>query len=155
MLKRLILRRASLAAAAMTAASLAAGCDESLSTLAGPTPNLTPTFTSIQRDIFEATDSAGRAACTQCHNDAGARFTAGLNLRRDVAYNNLVDVPSTERPGLKRVQPGDPAGSYLIHKVRGGPNIVGERMPRTTGPFLTEGQIAIIERWIALGAPRD
>jgi hypothetical protein len=32
---------------------------------------------------------------------------------------------------------------------------VGERMPRTGGPYLTEGQVAIIKRWIALGAPND
>ena len=32
-----------------------ASCDEKLSTLAGPTPNLEPTFASIQHDIFEAT----------------------------------------------------------------------------------------------------
>ena len=35
----------------------AAGCDESLSSVAGPTPDLTPTFSSIQRDIFEAADA--------------------------------------------------------------------------------------------------
>lgn len=35
-----------LAGAAVTA------CDESLSKLAGPTPNLEPTFSSIQRDIM-------------------------------------------------------------------------------------------------------
>ena len=41
-------------------AVLAAGCDESLESVAGPTPNLTPTFSSIQRDIFQAADSSGR-----------------------------------------------------------------------------------------------
>ena len=42
-------------------------CDEKLSSIAGPTPNLEPTFASIQKEIFETTDSAGRVACTGCH----------------------------------------------------------------------------------------
>ena len=49
------------------------GCDESLREFAGPTPDLQPTFSSIQRDIFNATDSAGRLACTSCHNRPGWR----------------------------------------------------------------------------------
>ena len=40
----------------------AAGCDQKLSTLAGPTPNLEPTFASVQSQIFESTDVAGRQA---------------------------------------------------------------------------------------------
>ena len=49
------------------------GCDEKLSDLTGPTPNLAPTFTSIQRDIFTSSDSSGRAACSNCHTTAGGR----------------------------------------------------------------------------------
>ena len=51
--------------------------------------------------------------------------------------------------------PGDPENSYLIHKLEGRPGIVGVRMPRGTGPFLTAGQITIIRRWIELGAHND
>jgi hypothetical protein len=131
-------------------------CDESLSTLAGPTPNLEPTFSSIQRDIFEATDSAGRAACVTCHTDAGGRIPSnGLNLRHEVAYANLVGVASRGRPEVQRVEPGEPDSSYLVHKVEGRPNIVGQRMPRTGGPYLTDGQLLILRRWIALGAAND
>ena len=35
------------------------------------------------------------------------------------------------------------------------PDIVGQQMPRTGGPFLTDGQVLIIKRWIAIGAPRN
>ena len=52
------------AAALLLLATLASGCDENLESIAGPTPNLTPTFSSIERDIFNASDSSGRAACT-------------------------------------------------------------------------------------------
>ena len=44
-----------------------AACDESLTDITGPTPNLVPTFSSIQTEIFNNSDSSGRAACTQCH----------------------------------------------------------------------------------------
>jgi hypothetical protein len=129
-----------------------AACDEKLSEFAGPTPNLTPTFSAIQRDIFSATDSAGRVACTGCHNAQNARVAANLNLADGTSYGQLVNVASSNKPGAIRVIPGDPENSYLIHKIEGRPGIVGQRMPRTNGPFLTDGQVAIIRRWIAEGA---
>jgi hypothetical protein len=136
-------------------ALLAAGCDEKLSDVAGPTPNLTPTFASIQRDIFSAPDSTGRAACTSCHNAQNARFAANLNLADGGAYAQLVNAPSTNKPGAIRVIPGDPENSYVIHKIEGRPGIVGERMPRTGGPFLTPGQVLIIKTWIERGAENN
>ena len=149
--------RRTICATALALSALAlTGCDESLSTLAGPTPNLEPTFSSIAQHIFESTDSAGRAACTNCHTDAGGRVPPiGMVLRREVAYANLVGVRSVQRPGLQRVNPGNPDISYLVHKLEGHPEIVGQRMPRTGGPYVTEGQLAIIRRWIALGAPNN
>lgn len=130
-------------------------CDEDLSSLTGPTPNLTPTFSSIQNEIFNTTDSSGRLACINCHNAAGAAFTAGLNLTAAVSYNNLVGVTSRQRPPILRVSPGDPDNSYFIHKLEGSQGIVGTRMPRGTGPFLTDGQILVIRRWIELGAQNN
>jgi hypothetical protein len=130
-------------------------CDENLSTLAGPTPNLEPTFASIQRDIFETADSAGRVACVSCHNTRGAPFTAGLNLEGAVSYDQLVNVPSRNKPGAVRVIPGDPDNSYLVHKVEGRSGIFGLRMPNNGPPFLTSGQIRILRRWIEVGAPRN
>lgn len=136
-------------------AVLAAGCDESLESVAGPTPNLTPTFASIQRDIFQASDSSGRPSCTSCHNPNGGAFRAvGLDLSTEGTHASLVGVASRQKPGVLRVAPGDPANSYLIQKIEAQADIVGVRMPQR-GPFLTDGQIAIIERWIELGAKND
>jgi hypothetical protein len=134
---------------------VAAGCDESLSDVAGPTPDLEPTFSSIQQEIFDTTDSSGRAACTQCHRAGGAAAGTGLILTSDVSYGNLVNRPSRLRPGETLVIPGDPANSYMVRKLQGGPNITGERMPRTSGPFLTDGQMSIIRRWISEGAANN
>jgi hypothetical protein len=130
-----------------------AACDEQLSEVAGPTPNLEPTLTSIQRDIFSAADRSGRPACTNCHRTGGP--AAFLPLTDGAAYGSLVGRASSQRPGAIRVIPGDPEGSYLVQKLEGAPGITGQRMPFAGGPFLAEGQMRIIRRWIALGANND
>ena len=142
--------------ATVLAVSLTAGaCDQKLSTLAGPTPNLEPTFSSIQREIFETADSSGRKACTGCHTNVGRNPSSGLNLTHDLAYDQLVNVASRGKAGMMRVVPGDPESSYLVHKVEGRTGIAGQRMPYGGAPYLTDGQILILERWIAVGAPRN
>ena len=131
-----------------------AACDESLTDITGRTPNLVPTFSSIQTEIFSNSDSSGRAACTQCHNAVGRLFN-GLDLSPQVSYANLVGVASRGKVGAIRVVPGDPENSYLIHKLEGRPGIVGVRMPQIGPPYLTDGQILVIKRWIELGARND
>jgi hypothetical protein len=126
---------------------LIGACDESLKTVAGPTPNLEPTFTAIQRDIFQSTDSAGRAACVSCHRPASSIGS----LVSDSAYNTLVGAPSTRKAGEGLVIPGDPDRSYLVRKLEGATDIAGRRMPPNP-PYLTPGQIEIVRRWIRLGA---
>ena len=130
-------------------------CDEKLSTLAGPTPNFQPTFSSVQAQIFETTDVAGRQACVSCHTNVGHAPSGGLNLAHDVAYDQIVNVGSKERPASMYVVPGDPDSSYLVHKVEGLPDIIGRRMPFSGPPYLTDGQILILKRWIATGALRN
>jgi hypothetical protein len=129
-----------------------AGCDEKLSSIAGPTPNLEPTFASIQRDIFQTADASGRPACINCHTNVGRNPAGGFNLVAD-AYNQVV-AESSRKPGAIRVIPRDPANSYLLHKLKGSADIVGVRMPQN-GPYLTDGQVRIIERWIEIGAPNN
>jgi len=46
-------------------------------------------------------------------------------LTHDVAYDQIVNVGSTRKPGAIRIIPGDPDNSYLVHKVEGLPDIVG------------------------------
>lgn len=139
----------------LIASSTWSACDEKLSSIAGPTPDLAPTFASVQNLIFEATDSAGRTACTQCHtSNAGRAPSGGLNLNHDVAYDQLVAATVRGKPGAIRVIPGDPDNSYLIQKLEGSASIVGRRMPNNGPPYLTDGQILILRRWITVGAPR-
>ena len=131
------------------------GCDERLSDLAGPTPNLQPTLASIQREIFNVTDSTGRLACTQCHSNIGRTPSSGLSLLEGQSFQSLVAQPSRGKSGATLVVPGDPENSYIIKKLEGAADIAGVRMPRGNGPFLSAGQISIIRRWIALGAKND
>jgi hypothetical protein len=130
-------------------------CDEKLSSVTGPTPDLEPTFRSIQRDIFAARDLAGRQACTDCHSDVGRTPSGGLVLLDGRAYDFLVGRPSTGKTGETRVIPNDPDNSYLVKKLEGAADIAGVRMPRGNGPFLTQGQLLVIRRWIQTGAPNN
>ena len=140
---------------AVPLAMFAAGCDEKLSDLTGPTPNLEPTFASIQKEIFSTQDSSGRLACTQCHTNVGRTPAAGLNLVEGASYGALVGRPSINKPGETFVIPGDPDNSYLVKKLEGTAGIVGLRMPRNAGPFLTEGQMLVLRRWIKEGAANN
>ena len=123
------------------------GCDEKLSDLTGPTPNLKPTLSSIQSEIFSQ-------KCIGCHNGGGTRLPGIMNLTDGNSYASLVGVASIERPALQRVNPGDPENSYIIHKLEGRAGITGARMPFNGTP-LTDGQILVIKRWIELGAPNN
>jgi hypothetical protein len=132
-----------------------AACDEKLSSITGPTPDLAPTFSAIQRTIFSASDSSSRLACTPCHTDQGRTPAAGLNLVEGRAFASLVGRPSVGKPGATLVIPGDPDNSYLVKKLEGHADIAGLRMPRNNGPFLTEGQMLVIRRWISDGAANN
>jgi Planctomycete cytochrome C len=138
----------------VAAATTGLACDEKLSDITGPTPSLEPTFSNIRENIFESTDTAGRTACVACHTSAGQPAAGGLDLTSD-PYAALVNAPSLQKEGAVQVIPGDPDASYLIQKLEGAAGIVGLRMPRSGPPYLTDGQILVIERWIQLGARND
>jgi Planctomycete cytochrome C len=146
--------RAKLVGVTVVALLGAAACDEKLKDLTGPSPALTPTFSSIRSEILETTDLAGRTSCITCHTDQGRTPAGQLNLRAD-PYAALVNVASRQKAGATLVVPGDPDGSYLIHKLEGRSDIAQLRMPRNGPPYLTEGQILVIRRWIAIGAPNN
>ena len=137
----------------VAAACAASACDEPLKDVAGPSPNLQPTFSSINTEVFETTDLAGRTSCVTCHTNQGRTPASGLNLRSD-PFTALVNAPSRGRQGAILVVPGDPESSYLIRKLEGR-DISGVRMPQNGPPYLTSGQILVIRRWIELGAPNN
>ncbi|MGE3840402.1 MAG: hypothetical protein AB7I50_02325 [Vicinamibacterales bacterium] len=130
----------------------ASGCDERLSDITGPTPDLQPTFSSIQKEILLST---AQTACSNCHNAVNARFAGNLDLSGDGAYAALVNAASRNKAGAVRVVPGGPDNSYLIQKLEGRTGIFGLRMPQNGPPYLTEGQLLVIRKWILDGAERN
>jgi hypothetical protein len=42
-----------------------------------------------------------------------------------------------------------------VHKLEGRSDIVGVRMPIGGPPFLTDGQMLVVRRWIQSGAKND
>lgn len=53
------MRRTMMGCAVVALVFTTAACDEKLSDIAGPTPDLSPSLASIQRDIFSAADRWG------------------------------------------------------------------------------------------------
>ena len=95
-----------------------------------------------------------RTQCATCHMTGDE--PGGMKLYPSAAWASLVDVPSAESP-LKRVAPGEPAKSYLLHKLQGTHLDVGgegAQMPFAQPP-LPEETRALVRRWIEQGAPNN
>lgn len=77
--------------------------------------------------------------CVMCHNGPAAPL--GLAL-------DSLDGVLTGSSNGPVVVAGDPAGSELIGRIKGTSQ---PRMPMTGPPFLSDDEIALIERWVAGG----
>jgi hypothetical protein len=118
-----------------------------------PPPPPTP-MVSFSRDILRIFTNNGAKTCAQAGCHSGPNPQAGQNLSAATAYANIVNVASSERPDLRRVQPGNAANSYLYQKITGAPGIVGSMMPLAGGP-LSGSDMALIQQWINEGAPNN
>jgi len=90
--------------------------------------------------IFE--DNCATAGC-----HTGAAPMMGLKLTADEFYARTINQPSTEKPQLRRIKPGEPDSSYLVMKILGTPGIIGSRMPFGRAP-LTDEEITTIVEWV-------
>jgi len=106
-------------------------------------PPSAPTLAELSREVFTP-----NCAFAGCHG--GANPSAGLSLVADRIAGQLIGVTSPTS-GMKRVDPGNPEGSYLLKKVRGDAGIRGAQMP--LGGTLSAAEIEKIRAWIAAGAP--
>jgi hypothetical protein len=100
------------------------------------------------------------AHCINCHDKSkvGLPTFGALSLLPGDAHDALVNKRATEACGGIYVVPGDPAHSYLMHKVTEAMPCEGQQMPRPfeiiKPPPLTAKEIATIRSWITAGAPR-
>jgi hypothetical protein len=103
------------------------------------------------------------ANCVTCHDPAHpvvleAPTFVALALTPGGAYAALVGQPAHETCGGTLVVPGDPAASYLFHKLTDETPCEGRRMPHpgmlASRPPLPDADLATVETWIRDGAHR-
>ncbi len=110
----------------------------------------TPPAVSLAFDLQPIFDTY----CVQCHLLESAQ--GGLVIENGGAWANLVNVDSTQT-AMKRVNPGNPEGSYLSHKLRGTHlQVGGSGQPMPYGSEASAGisaeAVELIDRWISEGA---
>jgi mono/diheme cytochrome c family protein len=86
-----------------------------------------------------------RMNCSSCHGvkkpPKGMRLDDPLMVKQTV-----IDVPSKEREGLKRIDTQFPDKSYLLMKISGHKSILGEQMPPAYP--LNNNEIKVIRDWL-------
>jgi hypothetical protein len=122
-----------------------------------------PPIPSLAHDVQPIFAQRCAGGCHLASEDDGggcaAAPAAGLSLCAADAWDALVGVPSREAGGLRLVEQGDSARSYLLRKLlpasgSGGPitGVFGQREP--PGDPLPEPELRLIASWIDGGAPR-
>jgi hypothetical protein len=113
-----------------------------------PPPPASVTLSQLQSSIFTP-------RCSGCHNGVGAGLPGSMDLSSTAStFAALVGKASIEKPALQRVQAGDAANSYVVHKLEGAASIGGSRMP-LGGPFLDQATIDQVKEWINSGAANN
>ncbi len=95
--------------------------------------------------------------CHACHTANQREGLRDLHLY-DEGYDELVGVDSQQVPSIKRVEPGDPSNSYMVHKLRDTHLSVGgedDPMPPGDRDPLTSQQLGAIDAWIQAGAEKN
>jgi PKD repeat protein len=83
--------------------------------------------------------------CVACHTEL-ATNSGGLDLDPGDAYGELVDMESTEAPGVKLVESGSPERSYLMEKINATTPQIGTSM--RPGDPMSPTDRALIRDWI-------
>ena len=86
---------------------------------------------------------------SNCHSGGAPR--AGLNLEAANSYAMLYQIPSSQDPGVQRVNPGFPGQSYLIQKLE---NIGGVGQMPPGAPISDPFKLSV-RQWIMDGALDD
>ncbi len=114
------------------------------------------TYDRIQKQVFSAS-----CAVATCHDSESHDNSGGLLLEPGAALNNTVNQdpqnPAALGLGWRRIQPGNSATSFLMHKIDNDLTDavgLGSRMPRPPGRrMLPASSREIIRLWIDAGVP--
>jgi uncharacterized protein (TIGR03118 family) len=110
--------------------------------------NTPVTLTQLQTTIFTP-------KCAFCHTGNGTALPGSMNLSTTAAtFASLINVTSEKNPPMKRVLPGDPDNSFVVHKLEGTDLNGSARMP-FGGPFLDQPTIDTVRAWISQGAQNN
>lgn len=134
-----------LSVVSITLAALVVGCAKDEGPLIVPKPVVnigepidTAHFATEVLPIFEE-------HCYVCHPPMG-----DMDLDGTVAYDNLVNVPTSGYAPAVRIVPGDPAASVLWHKISQSGEYGLNMPPNET--FLSIEELRTIRDWIEQGA---
>jgi len=108
----------------------------------GDSTAVTVTLAQLNADIFTP-----KCATAGCHS--GNSPAQGMSLASASIAAAIIDVPSGQRASVKRIDPGNPDGSYLLQKIRG--TGAGSQMPLGGAP-LSAAEIQLIVDWVTVGA---
>lgn len=101
------------------------------------------TFSEVENGLLGVS-----CAFSTCHgSNAG-----GLFLDGETDYERLVNIEAIAGNGTY-VIPNDADGSYIVQKVEGASNIIGEQMPNSEG--ISDEQLRMLRSWINNNAPND
>jgi hypothetical protein len=121
-------------------------------------PVLQPAFSSINARFFQVGCGVDQR---NCHAFDSANVDSGPSFAGD-PYGTLVNAPAANRLGSVRglvlVKPGDPAGSFLLTKLRlteAHDPLYGTGQPASAPGSTCAPALAVIEQWIQRGAPHD
>lgn len=114
-----------------------------------PDPNAPGGWPAVKL-LFES-----KCATGPCHSAATHSGLLDLTPTAASLAKSLLDVPSSQQPGVLRVVPGQPAASYLLCKVS---PTCASRAPNTgsmplNGTPLSDLEIKTVSDWILNGAP--
>jgi len=99
-----------------------------------------------QSDLQQKAGNIIKQNCSVAGCHTGKDPQMGLNMEPGKFPGTVIDVPSTEKPSLKIIDSRNPEKSYLLMKIKGSAEIVGNQMPLSRTPLPSES-IQTIEDW--------
>lgn len=139
----------SLACVCPLLAGLVAGCQGGVNPV-GPPTGRTISYAQEVQPIYDA-------HCASCHVAGGLGSSFGgssMHLTAGESHASTVNQPSSQRPDILLIKPGDSAGSLLFLKVSSDTPPSGDTMP-IFGAKLTSSELAILRDWIDQGAANN